>query len=104
MSDKPSNCESCGRPAGLEAHHVAMGFREATDALPEPWKLKAWICPLCHRAIHAMQAEHQRAMGLAIIERAGRGLNLELFWKVTKRIWPSLEIVNLWRAILRAGR
>ena len=104
MTDKPDNCECCGRRRAVEAHHVAMGFRDETDALPEPQRLITYICQPCHRAIHAMQAEHGRSFGLALIERAGRGLNARLFWKVTDRVWPSLEIVNLWRAILRAGR
>lgn len=89
-------CEWCGRrDVDLDEHHIAQGYRFVEEAnVPE---LKLWDCRACHQAIHRMSGEDGRAIGLVLIERAGRGRNLSLLWKLTGRNWPSEDCVELWR-------
>lgn len=86
-------CEWCGRHRPLSPHHVAQGFRDKTlyDI-----RLIAFLCSECHRDIHREVAENGRALGIAIVYHAGRGMNLYVLWQITGRKWPEVVLVNLW--------
>ena len=95
--DEIAKCEWCGRPPPhgekLDPHHVAQGKdRGASD---EHDGLKVMLCRDCHITLHEC-SKHARAIGLALICRAGRGFNLRLFWEVTKRKWPYESDVQKW--------
>lgn len=88
-------CDFCLQPVPTSKHHVAQGFRSVEGAnVPE---LLLDLCIPCHGVLHRMAGEDNRAVGLVLIERAGRGRNLERLWRVTGRRWPSEECVELWR-------
>lgn len=86
-------CEWCSRHRPLSPHHVAQGFRDKT--LYEI-RLITFLCSECHRDVHREVAENGRALGLALIYHASRGLNLDLLWQVTGRNWPERALVGLW--------
>jgi len=44
---KPSECESCGEPGRLHAHH--HDYARPLDV--------RWLCPACHKAAHAEEAK-----------------------------------------------
>lgn len=86
-------CEWCGRESNLDPHHVAQGInRGVSDQYDE---LKLDLCRNCHNALHEC-SKHIRAIGLALIYRAGRGLQLQLFWEVTNRRFPEESEVRHW--------
>lgn len=90
-------CEWCGRPPPigekLDQHHVAQGSsRGVSDEFDE---LKVYLCRPCHNTLHEC-SKHARAIGLALIYRAGRGFNLSLFHQVTNRKWPYESDVRAW--------
>jgi hypothetical protein len=89
-----TKCEFCHRLIETQRHHVAQGFRGTEEAnVPE---LMLDLCDSCHLALHRLSGEDGRALGLVLVERAGRGRNLPMIWKLTNRSWPSEETVYLW--------
>jgi hypothetical protein len=87
-----TRCEWCNRHRELEDHHVARGSdrNKTLDG-----RLVLRLCRPCHDTIEEMKGEHQRAIGLALLYHAGRD-DLELFYRITDRLWPARELVELW--------
>jgi hypothetical protein len=90
-----SDCEFCLRCVPTERHHVARGKdRAVCDKHPE---LILNLCRACHTTIE--DQHDQRAIGLALLVRAGRGSVFaicELFYGVTQRRMPDVPIVQMW--------
>lgn len=99
LVNSTDRCDWCCRLRKLDPHHVAQGYRDQT--LYEI-RLIAFLCRLCHDAIHTVAAEDARSLGLAIVYHAGRGNNVRLMWGITGRKWPRESLVEHW--IDRIGR
>jgi len=89
-------CEFCGlRNRVLQPHEVARGIHRQ-KALCARFAILV-LCLDCHAAVHRMAGEDQRGLGLALLRRSRpHDYNLEAFYDLTDRRFPSPESVRLW--------
>ena len=88
-------CEACGKP-GEEFHHVARGACKTTDLC-----CVLYLCRACHNLWHRTDGETQRAVCLALLELSRpQHADLERYYQLTHRRFPSRACVAAWRAVL----
>ena len=83
-------------PVDAEFHHVARGACKTTDLC-----CVLYLCRACHNLWHRTDGETQRAVCLALLELSRpHHADLERYYQLTHRRFPSRACVAAWRAVL----
>ena len=92
------DCEICGSDAG-EVHHIARGANK--DRTRRELCAVLFVCRACHKQVHEGMSVAEQLAYLWL--RRPLDFNAEAFWKLTGRVWPSLEDITAAHASLWVG-
>lgn len=95
-------CDWCARP-GAHEHHVANGQNRGLSL----GKLFAvcWVCADCHRELHDLPKRASVCIGLALIRYHRQDqYDLEAFYKLIARRFPSEEMIEHWWQRMLIGK
>ena len=96
-----SRCEFClktANPHSLDVHELVPGYLRAL-ALD---KVYATLCVtrLCHQQIERLTIPNQMAY---LLRSRPESFNIELYWKLMRRQWPSMEEILYFLAKISNG-
>jgi hypothetical protein len=102
LRNSVGRCEFCGQwVRALSVHEVARGNGIRPKALRAEYAVLVLCVDLdsaCHRTLERLAGDDQRALGLALLRRSRpEDYDLERFYRLTARRFPSAELVELWR-------
>ena len=89
-------CDWCGNDRdGLDVHEICGGTTRALE-LDKPFSTNL-LCRPCHTDIESFRKEHAVCIGLALLRyRREESFNLEWFYRLTARRWPSEQLIEHW--------
>ena len=89
-------CDWCASDRhGLDIHEVSGGATRGLE-LDKPFSTNL-LCRRCHDDLESLPKSHAVCIGLALIRyRRPESYNLEWFYRLTARRWPSEELVERW--------
>ncbi len=104
LRQRVGKCEWCiNTDSGLIVHEIARGQFRA-DALDKPFATLV-LCAACHQDLHELPAPHAVCIGLALLRYSRpEDFNIERFYQLTARRWPSEELISRWWTRTLAGR